>query len=335
MQRASNAAFLRELQLGATEVVLSPVVVAEARRQESEEGQKDALAVETAVKRLTRKYDNLEMSQLRIEADKIAEAVRASGGEALGPLLESEACNVAAWPAVGPEELVARELERRRPVLESGNQSVGLRDHLIWRGCVALLENLRQDDVVVFVTADRGFLDDDGVGLHLDLLQDIEHCEASLRVAADIESALVEIQRHRNLIDMREGDLRQEFLAFMRWVEGERLDDAFDESPSPFDLQEAHIASVDEVSITDVGSGNPADCSGVAEVRVEGWMHTHDYLQQESDQIEWLSGDIDDPIIYVAVTLAAQVAMTIEYERAEGGVAISRAQVIEASVGWN
>ncbi|MGK0741851.1 PIN domain-containing protein [Leucobacter sp. Z1108] len=79
-------------------------------------------------------------------------------------------------PADATHRLVLRDLARRRPFKEVGSDpvvSVGFRDAAIWETVLALLDPGRGYERVIFVAADRGFLDDSGNSLHGDLQGDL------------------------------------------------------------------------------------------------------------------------------------------------------------------
>ena len=62
-------------------------------------------------------------------ADAIESDLMAQSAGALLPLLEHDACKVLDWSTVRAEELVQRELDRRKPTLVAGSgQSIGMRD---------------------------------------------------------------------------------------------------------------------------------------------------------------------------------------------------------------
>ncbi len=72
--------------------------------------------------------------------------------------------------------LVLRDLARSRHFKEVGSDpvvSVGFRDAAIWETVLALLDPGRGYERVIFVAADRGFLDDSGNSLHGDLQGDL------------------------------------------------------------------------------------------------------------------------------------------------------------------
>lgn len=75
-------------------------------------------------------------------------------------------------------EVVSRSVAGRRPCDEKGD---GYRDTLIWFS-VLLAAQENPDEVVVFVTDDSDFMNDDRQGFHDDLVHDLSQIDAKARV---------------------------------------------------------------------------------------------------------------------------------------------------------
>lgn len=159
---------------GACELVLPDVVIRELTRQQREsanEGRDDAMRL---VERVERGGAPME----RVAA-KLRDAIQALGPaieENFRALLERPGIVRLPVPSDLTEQLIARDLDRRRPFLDVGSkdQSAGFRDAVIWESLLGLLSTDEGYAQVVFVTADRGFLDKEGQTLHPDLVQDLD-----------------------------------------------------------------------------------------------------------------------------------------------------------------
>lgn len=91
-------------------------------------------------------------------------------------LVASDGVEVAPVPSDVTKSLVARDLAVRRPFLEVGSDSwsTGFRDAVIWETTLAVLEDMPEDEKLIFVTNDHGFLADGLKSLHQDLLDDLD-----------------------------------------------------------------------------------------------------------------------------------------------------------------
>lgn len=75
--------------------------------------------------------------------------------------------------------LVERDLARRRPFIEvirdKESVSAGLHDAVIWESVLEVLVPECDHQTVVFVTKDKGFLAEDGSGIHSQVVEDLHH----------------------------------------------------------------------------------------------------------------------------------------------------------------
>lgn len=117
MQRKLSSELLQLLDEGVVEVRLSPVVVAEADRQVRESVEATLKDITTSVTKAKRGLGLPEASTKAL-LSALAEEITAMGDKALAPLLAHDACEVIEWSGVSAQDLVERELERRKPVLE-------------------------------------------------------------------------------------------------------------------------------------------------------------------------------------------------------------------------
>ncbi len=184
---------------GHATVVYPQVVIDELRRQRREAAnhahEQAAKGVGDMAKAgvdVTQTAAHLKASFEQIEADLDA---------AFEAVLNRDNVAVAPVPDVSATAILKRDLARRRPFMEIDAKqklvSVGFRDTLIWETVLAVLGQLGDDEKVLFVTADKGFLSGDSRTIHHDLLTDLdEHKLDRRRVgsAKNILNAIAEVE---------------------------------------------------------------------------------------------------------------------------------------------
>lgn len=161
---------------GACVVLYPQVVIDELRRQRvdaAREAHEHAAAgieqMGAAGVDVAQTVDDLGVAYDRIEADidSAFAALLARGGVRAVPV-----------PSTATQDLLLRDLDRRRPFLEieqgKKRKSLGFRDVLIWESVLDLLQASASDDTVLFVTFDKGFLADDNMSLHPHLMEDLD-----------------------------------------------------------------------------------------------------------------------------------------------------------------
>lgn len=320
MRRKVSKELVELLSLNIVEVRLSPVVVEEAKRQVRENAEAASTAIAVTIDKARRAYvltDEPINELLSVISRQIAD----EGERALQPLLSHAACETLPWPEVTSRELVERELERIKPVLEKGGQSVGLRDTIIWHGLLDLLGDLEAEDYVIFVTADGGFVD--GGELHDELLDEIDGSwldPLRLRVATSLASATLEAKQLADLISERDNIVGNAFIRYIEALDGAEWNsyglrhlDVRDAS-LPYGLEDAVIDSIDLIEVDEIGDGNPAECVGCADFSIRGRMRSADFMDADHSNLDMLFGDIDGFEVTVKFNARATVISEVEYE---------------------
>lgn len=337
MQRKLSREFLDLLGEGVVEVRLSPVVVAEAARQVRESVDATHKEITTSVTRAKRSL-GLPEAPTNTLLSALAVQITAIRDKALAPLLAHDACEVIEWSDVSAQDLVERELERRKPVLEKSGQSIGLRDTIIWHGLLDLLETLDSgDDFVIFVSADGGFIKDGG--LHAELEEEIDGAwwgGNRLRVASSLASAVLEARKLASLIGEREGTLSAALIAYIERFDGiewgsfpRDMNLTHHSANFPYGMEDALLNSVDGVEVDHVGDGNPAECIGYADFTFSGRMSPMDFIDADHSNLDMTGGDINGYEVSVEFTARAQIIAEIEFD-----LEPLYAEVIGASVSW-
>lgn len=326
MRHKLSGALLGLLDKGVVEVRLSPVVVAEADRQVRESVEATGKGITTAVAKAKRSLGLPEASTKAL-INALTEEIDAMSDKALAPLIAHSSCEVIAWSDVSAEELVDRELERRKPVLESKGQSIGLRDTIIWHGLLEVLESLDpEEDFAIFVTADGGFVKNGE--LHDELYEEVDWGWAEgnrFRVATSLASAVLEAEKLASLIGAREATLTEALIEYISNLKESDLDG----TSFPNGLDDTKLVSVEGVEVDSVGEGNPAECIGYADLTFSGRMHPMDYQYADLSEIDMTGGDVDGLDVYVEYRTRATITAEIEFDLEQ-----SSATVVGASVSW-
>ena len=279
MRGRSSGELLALLSPGEIEVRLSPVVVEEARRQLQERAHVAVQGIRQSARRVRKDFDPVP--------DEITEqlitGIEAQSSSALKPLLEHPACKMLPWSTVSARVLVARELDGRRPTLLKGDHTVGLRDTVIWHDLLELVDRLGDEHQVIFITADKGFLDDGA--LHPDLVAEVGSLRlpaARLRVVADLARAATVV----GTLTDRERALRTTLLDTVQFLDRDlwlNRDETVNEAPLPHELRNPTLEAVEGVEILAIGDGEPARCVATALLAFHGVVDMEDVLSIELD----------------------------------------------------
>ncbi|SDH30166.1 hypothetical protein SAMN04489720_0805 [Agrococcus jejuensis] len=307
MSKASSKKFLEALLQDRVEVVLSPVVVAEARRRAERDGKEVLDAVQKALSDLRRKYEVPTGVQSLL--DPLLGHVEKASRDALRPLLEHAACKVQAWPKTSSQELVVRELEQRRPTALKGTQTIGLRDTIIWHGLLDLLRSVSEHDEVLFVTADGAFLE--GEELAASLISEIDDVLGNpeqLIVKTRLEHATVMAEERLDLLTRQEASMRRAVIDHLSSFDGMRWSDVdiSGEAPMRFGIEEGQVVAVDSIAIEGVVDPTSPRVEATAEISISGYMRSEEFLLDNASEVDWVNGDLDDPMIEVDFTSTVQ-----------------------------
>lgn len=315
---------------GECRVVFPQVVVDELRRQQSEWLKKHRKELAATIQDMRGNPVDVEgmAATLETNLDSMHSQIDVSFDE----LVASKGVVVAPVPADVTENLVARDLAVRRPFLEVGSESwsTGFRDAVIWETALVLLDEMPEDEKLIFVTKDQGFLADGLKSLHQDLLDDLDargtshdrveiaqttfaaraaagkhadHAER-VRVATDslFELAGVEISEHL----VAGGDYGMpDFVEFgLPWMEN------------------AEISGIDQLTefvFEPVGAPDDGIVVGRAdaEINLEGYTHKSDIpwelLDGEGEESSLsIIGDLNDHYYETSTEIVVEVVATID-----------------------
>lgn len=333
MRSKMSSDLIAMLKPGEIELWISPVVVAEIERQLREAASGAVENVRKAFRSLRPKFDDVDGELL----GKILEPLEVQGKQALTPLLSNPACKVLDWSKVSAQELVHRELERRKPTLLKDNQSVGLRDTVIWHDLLEMLPKLTMTDEVIFVTRDKGYLEGDSLDAslateidqrgqkyggpvtpfpNLDVMPSLNHVVEVLSSHSPrqkaIRLALLEMVEHLDEELWRKGDVS---------VRSAHLPRGFN-APT--------LEAVSGVEIVKIGTGQPAACIAQANLVFHGIVPAFDYFElEEAWNIKTLGVRPGGNEFAVQFLTTATVYADIDYE-----ASAQKASVIQGRVVW-
>lgn len=157
---------LAHASAGTCEVHLSPVVLSELDRtlRDYVGGEHDA--VQTRIKSVGDRCQ-LPVTEILEELDTLRTTVQQRVEARREELRNMPGVFVQPWPPKSVQQVVERELGRRRPFVDIEKMgTIGHRDTIIWLGVLQLAASRPNDDVI-FVTKDKGFLDKDNLHHHL------------------------------------------------------------------------------------------------------------------------------------------------------------------------
>ncbi len=159
---------------GECRIVFPQVVVDELRRQQSEWLKKHRKELAATIQDMRGNPVDVEGMAATLETN--LDSMHSQIDVSFDALVASKGVVVAPVPADVTENLVARDLAVRRPFLEVGSESwsTGFRDAVIWETALVLLDEMPEDEKLIFVTKDQGFLADGLKSLHQDLLDDLD-----------------------------------------------------------------------------------------------------------------------------------------------------------------
>lgn len=162
MVRAVSKKVLELLVPARATMVFSPVVLGELNRQRRDDVEDLRAPIRSRVKKLAA-FAGVDPAALLTEAQVMVDAADDRWTSRWNEILAGDNVEVGAWPEVDSQQMTERELGRRRPFMHKDPGTIGHRDTLIWLGVVELARDDPDDDII-FVTADKGFLD--GTDLH-------------------------------------------------------------------------------------------------------------------------------------------------------------------------
>lgn len=333
MKNAPGQELLANASRGDCKVVFPQVVLDELLRQQHDWVQDNHDAVTTVVDRMrgnpvdvsdTAKVLKSSFDALSKQIEKSFDALKAHPGVEVAP--------VPAAPDV-TARLVARDLARKRPFLEVGSEgwSAGYRDAVIWETVLGCLGWLEDDEKLIFVTADKGFLTDDKKSLHADLLDDLDRervahdrvvsAQTTARALAEIQAVVEHASKTREMVEVATNELfsldgRDISLQTVYGGDYDYPDFVKFEMPS---LESAMIAAIDQNTSWVFEEEVDGVVSGRSEVvlSVQGAVEKSTWFQEDGGEFE-LYDDLNDWYFEVGATIVARAVVEIDVSGGSG-----------------
>jgi hypothetical protein len=319
---------LREVDLGDAELQLSPVVFAELHRQELDDVKDVLTAVTTTVRKKSRGIST-KMPDVLARVDRALDETRREIDEQFAEVAQRNHVVITGWPPVSSREMGERELKRRRPFLEveTGGKTatIGHRDALIWEGVRESARRGAQDQVLIFVSNDKGFWDDKRTDLHQDLRDDLDAdgiAPDRVVVVQNLAQARIKMQELRSEITPEQAAVASALISATMKLEGERAGWVYDPREGgveetelrlnlPTDLDDASIVAVDLVGDVEFVPGTRYIARQRAELSINGSMSYADYYGDETMFDLELWSEINDQYVDVQTTRRVVVEATM------------------------
>lgn len=227
-------------------------------------------------------------------------------------------------PAVPLEDVIKRDLARRRPFkeVEVGQKpvSVGFRDAVIWESVLEVLDPARGYDKVLFVTADKGFLSDDSKSLHQDLLDDLAERGAdrgrvvSIKNVPHANSEVEQAAARAVLVTVATNALYQlvgEDISMRMGYGGDYDYPDFVRFKVPV-MESGSIDSIDQTSEFEfTEAGETVTATADALLYIEGAVFKSDWYTSDSETV-CISGELNDHYFEASSEVAVRVVVEVD-----------------------
>lgn len=187
---------------GSCNVVYTEVVLQELKRQQFNKLQELHANATALTKTMSRRGE--PMDAITANLSKAFVSIESRLQSDFDTLFKNPGVVQEPIPSDATEKLVRRDLERRRPFheVEVGGKAItaGFRDAVIWESVLALLEDNRGYNTVVFVTQDKGFLQKRS-GLHGDLISDLDRLGIDPNRVVAVKTVFDTVSRVKALVE--------------------------------------------------------------------------------------------------------------------------------------
>ncbi len=161
---------------GRVRVVVPEVVRDEILRQRREAVKKACKEADKALTAMEKA--GVDVSESKVRLQETFDRIDSELDDAFTELFERVGVVMEPTPGVNVNKYVERDLARRRPFLETEQEqkkkSFGFRDVVIWETVLSVFDGADPGDTILFVTADKGFLERGEPTVHRDLLEDLD-----------------------------------------------------------------------------------------------------------------------------------------------------------------
>lgn len=333
MKNVPGQALLAHASQGECRVILPQVVLDELLRQQHEWVQDNTDAVTKILDRM--RGNPVDVRDTAEQLTKSFEGLSQQIEKSFDALENHSGVEVAPIPAAPGlmARLVARDLARERPFLEVGSEgwSAGYRDAVIWETVLECLGSLEDNEKLIFVTADKGFLSDNKKSLHTDLLDDLDRrsvahdrvisAQTTARALAEVQAVAEHTAKTREMVEVATNEL---FSLDGASVSMEMAYGGDYDYPDfvKFDvpaLDSATIAAIDQNTSWVFKEEVDGVVSGTSEVvlSIQGALEKSEYYQEDASEYE-INDDLNDWYFDAGATVTAQAAVEIDVSDGPG-----------------
>lgn len=333
MKNVPGQELLAHASRGECKVVFPQVVLDELLRQQRDWVKDNHGAVAKVVDRMrgnpidvsdTAEKLKTSFDGLSKQIDKSFDALKAHSGVEVAP--------IPAAPDL-TSRLVARDLARKRPFLEVGSEgwSAGYRDAVIWETVLECLGWLEDDEKLIFVTADKGFLTDDKKSLHADLLDDLNSrtiahdrvvsAQTTARALAEVQAVVEHAAKTREMVEVATNELfsldgKDVSIQMVYGGDYDYPDFVKFQMPS---LESAMIAAIDQNTSWAFEEEVDGVVSGTSEVvlAIQGVVEKSTWFQEDGGEFE-IYDDLNDWYFDVGATIFARAVVEIDVSGGPG-----------------
>jgi hypothetical protein len=325
---------LAHASAGICEVHMSPVVLAQLDRMLRADIGGEHDAVLTRVNSMGDRYQ-VPTERVLEGLDALRSAAQDRISARRDELQALRGFFVQPWPDASVHDVVERELARRRPFMDKEKAgTVGHRDTIIWLGVLHLAAT-RPDDDLIFVTKDKGFLEEDG--LHSDLKEDLGRSGISavrVRRMPDLYSVVTFLDREVEADQRRaaaRASIRQalheynaELVKNVQWGwewdprDGGQTPPSIDADIPP-EMEEATVDSIEtQLDVTirpdTPETGQPVECTHQVLISFSGFMTKSDWYLHDYDDLELWDSDHNDHYVSVAAHRLLELTTKVTYD---------------------
>lgn len=326
---------------GSCVVVYPQVVIDELLRQRREAARS---AHEQAAKGISDMAKaGIDVSQTSSDLEASFERIGSDLDLAFQAVLDRDGVAAEPVPDVPLEDIIERDLARRRPFKEMdlGQKpvSVGFRDTVIWETVLEVLDAARGYDRVLFVTADKGFLSDDSKSLHEDLLNDLDERGVdrsrvvSVKNVPHANSEVEEAAARAALVTAATNALYElvgEDISMQLVYGGDYDYPDFVRFEVPA-MESGSISAIDQTSefeLTDAGATVTATADAL--IYIEGAVYKGDWFMDDGDSVS-ISGELNDH--YFEASSELEVRVVVDIDPGEGSPHVVRIVLEDPSAG--
>lgn len=344
MIRGTSKRVLELLEPTQAVLVLSPIVIEEMKRRRSDDVRDLSRGIRNQIKKLGSRAGST-VDAITSEVNTIAAQAQTRYQERLDEILAMPGVVLGSWPEVTTEEMVRRELARKRPFMDKDKGTVGHRDTAIWLGVVELAAK-HEDEQIVLVTADKGFLQ--GGHLHPDLEADLEDAGLAKDSVRTLNS-LVAVEQlledaANKIVKWRNALVAEAVYEYLHDLASDVLIPGWDPRDGGYDDPQFDVGlptSVDAWTTDNIDGPNELDidavppgtssltCTFTAEFQFSGFMDKFEWFSNEPVGVDLWDGDWNDHYVAVEASRSLKFVVAIDVDEEAEDIYVDKIVSVE------